>query len=816
MRELAAQPRQMLADGWRMAVCMPDAAPDAHTEWLPATLPATVAGVLRAGGRWSLEETRDFDRDDVWWQLDFEAAPGAAVLGFDGLATLAEVWLDGALILASDNMFRAHRVPVELTGTSHRLTIRCRALAPELKRKRPRPRWRVPMLVEQQLRWFRTTLLGRTPGWSPPCAAVGPWQPVWIERESPRLTAVRMDARLHDGCGQLHFQARMDPRLDDARLLIEHGAARHAVPITRDGTQAQALLALDSPRLWWPHSHGEPARYRVAVEAVLGAEAVRIELGHIGFRHIELDQQAGEFALRVNGVPVFCRGACWTPLDVVTLAAPMDQVQAAVAQLTRAGMNMLRIPGVMTYASDALLEALDAAGVLLWQDLMFANMDYPEEDAFTAAALDEVEQQLARLAPHPCLALVCGNSEVEQQAAMSGAGSERWTPPLFHQAIPPLVAAIGANYVPSSAHGGAFPHAVDAGPSSYYGVGAYRRALVDARDAGLRFASECLGFANLPRTEGLPGGAAARVHQALWKQRAPRDLGAGWDFDDVRDHYLRTLFGVDPVDLRASDHARYLQLGRATSAEVMARCFSEWRRLGSATRGALVWFLRDLWPGAGWGIVAADGTPKSTWYALRRVLAPRALLCTDEGVNGLRLHAVNDRPQPLDAQLVVTLWRDGAIHCGSGECALRVPAHAATAIAPSTLFDGFIDLNHAYRFGPPVAELVHAQLRQGDVTVAEAYHWPLGPPPRQPDLGLTAELAGQRDDHALLRVRAEQAAYGVNIELPGWLPDDDGFHLAPGQWREIRLQARAERRAGSARGSVTALNSQRAARFEVP
>ena len=45
-----------------------------------------------------------------------------------------------------------------------------------LKERRPRPRWKAPMVEQQQIRWFRTTLLGRTPGWSPP--ATRGWRPL--------------------------------------------------------------------------------------------------------------------------------------------------------------------------------------------------------------------------------------------------------------------------------------------------------------------------------------------------------------------------------------------------------------------------------------------------------------------------------------------------------------------------------------------------------------------------------------------------------------------------------------------------------------
>jgi beta-mannosidase len=56
----------------------------------------------------------------------------------------------------------------------------------------------------------------------------------------------------------------------------------------------------------------------------------------------------------------------------------------------------------------------------------------------------------------------------------------------------------------------------------------------------------------------------------------------------------------------------------------------------SACDGALVWFLRDLWEGAGWGVIDALGEPKAAWHALRRVLQPRLLAISDEGTTGLR------------------------------------------------------------------------------------------------------------------------------------------------------------------------------------
>src|SRR5204862_1054798 len=105
-------------------------------------------------------------------------------------------------------------------------------------------------------------------------------------------------------------------------------------------------------------------------------------------------------------------------------------------------------------------------GVLVWQDFMFANMDYPASDESFARSVDEeARQQLARLAPHPSLAILCGNSEAEQQAAMWGAPREARRQPLFHDMLPRLCGELapGVPYWPSSAHGGAVPQQADTG-----------------------------------------------------------------------------------------------------------------------------------------------------------------------------------------------------------------------------------------------------------------------------------------------------------------------------------------------------------------
>jgi beta-mannosidase len=810
-----ADPRRLLLDAdWELCAAPPKAgAPDpaqAPTHgWQTIGAPQPAAAALRALGQWSLEGSpRRFDAEDWWYRLRFDLPEGvdaaSAILGFDGLATIACAWLNSEPLLTSDNMHRAHRCDAagRLRAHDNELLLHFGALDAALAARRPRPRWRTPMVEHAQLRWWRTTLLGRTPGWTPPCAVVGPWRDIWLsDQQGLRADGLELRTQLDgsDGLVEVVCELRNMDAGGQVELELQHGDKRYAAPLTFDGTRWHGQLRVPRAERWWPHTHGQPALYDACLQVQPPREEHRtIALRPLGFRTLDVRQDDGDFAIAVNGVDIFCRGACWTPLDPVTLRGTADVYAGAVRQVRDAGMNMLRICGPMVYEDDALFDACDREGVLVWQDFMFANMDYPQDDpAFVANVQAEVEQQARRWQGRPSLAVLCGNSEGAQQAAMSGADRALWAHPLFHETIPAVVRQVlpGTAYWPSSAWGGAFPHQVSEGTTSYYGVGAYLRDLDDARRSGLRFATECLAFANVPDTAAIArvgGGPSVRVTHAAWKQRAPRDLGAGWDFEDVRDHYLAQLFDLDPARLRYADHERYLELSRLASAEMMARSFAEWRRAGSACRGALIWFLRDFWAGAGWGVLDERGAPKACWHALARVLQPRTVLLTDEGNNGYVAHLVNEGPEPLAAQLDVAAWRGDVLTC-RGQAEVELAPRETRAVPVLSLLDHFADLNHAFRFGPLAHDTVVATLRDASGHVlGRAFQFPGGMNlPREASLGLSATASAQPDGTVRLEVQTQRLAVGVRIEANGWTLSDDGFHLPPGEPHMVTLHPAA-------------------------
>ncbi|MFN8581529.1 MAG: hypothetical protein U0163_11205 [Gemmatimonadaceae bacterium] len=287
------------------------------------------------------------------------------------------------------------------------------------------------------------------------------------------------------------------------------------------------------------------------------------------------------------------------------------------------------------------------------------------------------------------------------------------------------------------------------------------------------------------------------------------------DFDDVRDHYLERMFRVDPVSVRYADPARYLQLGRVVTGEVMADVFAEWRRRRSVTRGGLVWFLRDLWDCAGWGVIDAAGTPKPAWYYLKRALAPLAVFVSDEGTNGLAVHLVNDGERPADGTLTVTAYR-GDVQVAHGATPRRLPARSALELNAVSLFEGFLDLSYAYRFGPASHDVVVASWSGGDGEQRHAFHFVHGlPHAKQATVGLTATARQQPDGCYLVDVRAEQFAQSVRIFAPGWRANDSYFHMAPRTNHRVRLVRVDGAASGPFRAECTALNADAAVAVHV-
>ena len=553
----------------------------------------------------------DADSVSHEWVAHVDVAdPTGASLEIGGIATVWDVLVNGVVVASGTSMFERRSVdvagalvagPNEVRVAVHPLT----GLLDEAPRK-PRARWRTMLVDETRLRWARTQVLGRAPGFAPGPPVVGPYRPVVLATEP-------------------------------------------APASERAGT-------------WWPHSHGRP--------------------DPTGHRTVE-NREPGSLELWVNGERVFVRGAVWTPGDLAALDTAVEL-----------GLNLVRVSGISAYESDEFYTRCDELGLMVWQDLMFATFDYPlADEGFRATVEAEVRDQLARLAEHPCVVVVCGSAEHEQQAAMFGIRPDTGYAAELAAFLRPLFdeSGLDAVWVDSSPSGGDPVTRVDTGIAQYFGVGAYLRDLPDARHSGVRFASECLAFANLPDPV-VEGGV-------------PKDNGADWDFADVREHYARLRYGADPTEAER----------QRVTGEVMADVLGEWRRPDSVCGGGIVLWLRDLGPGAGWGLLDHTGSPKPAALALAPTLQPTAVWFVDEGLNGLGVHVAHDPADAVDLTLTVALLREDGTVIESAEQAWTMEPRGHRHWTVDTLLGRFADSAYAYRFGPPPHAAVRARLSGPDI-----------------------------------------------------------------------------------------------------
>ena len=143
-----------------------------------------------------------------------------------------------------------------------------------------------------------------------------------------------------------------------------------------------------------------------------------------------------------------------------------------------------------------------------------------------------------------------------------------------------------------------------------------------------------------------------------------------------------------------------------------------------ATIGGAVWFYKDLWPGPGWGIVDSTGRPKAAYYVLRRVWQGRQLVVTDEGLDGLYLHAINERPEPFRGSAELVLYRDHRTVVARAETPIEIGPRSTWTIGSDELLGEFRDVTYAYRFGPPEHDVVVATLYdEARAATSEAFHF---------------------------------------------------------------------------------------------
>jgi len=430
--------RRALAGSWTFRrVTGPKEAPE---PWLPATVPGCVHTDLHAAGKIGDPFHRLNEKDQQWienasWDYRTVFQVDAATLARDrvelavgGLDTWAELFVNGASVLATNNMFRAYRVDVKprLKAGDNELVIRFRSPIEAVQAAYDHLGYMLPAANDQGKEmvsmWSRKAPYHFGWDWGPRFVTSGIWRPIALESwNSARLDDVQVfQDKLDAGAAALTLKVRVvAARAGKAHLTVV--ADGKTTLATADanlvvGENELTIAAhIDRPELWWPNGLGPQRRYALlttlsgADRASLDAHTTRIGLRTIEVVH-EHDKLGKTFFIKVNGAPVFMKGANWIPADSFVTRMTEARYRQLLQSAADTHMNMVRVWGGGIYEDDRFYDLCDELGLLVWQDFMFACSMYPGDAAFVENVRHEAIENVRRLRNHPSLALWAGNN----------------------------------------------------------------------------------------------------------------------------------------------------------------------------------------------------------------------------------------------------------------------------------------------------------------------------------------------------------------------------------------------------------------------
>jgi beta-mannosidase len=835
----------------------PSALDGSAQPWREASLPFEVHDALARAGRiphpylGDTAERLGWIQERSWWlsatvpASPRETTPGSErVLRLVGLDLAATLWLDGELAATHASLYRDLEIPLPGAATrAHELLIRIdpplwglEAPAGPLATARllARKMGREPREEGQGMFGDPRTVLRRKPvvdfGWdfAPPLPSLGVRAIDVIERPQRRI----LDARLRtlaleeDGTAAVEVSARTTSPGEHVAFEIARprGGADtvRAGAVADDAGLARARLRIPEADLWWTHDLGEPLLHTLSAVLPDGTGATR----RVGIRTLALERgvrdgadgrgrdgcgDAGPAAFRfvLNGTRTFARGASIVPEDMLL---PDD---ARVRRLTRlareAGMTMLRVWGGGGYASDALLEAADELGLLIWQDAPFACSDQIETPSFLAEIEAEIRTQAARLAAHPSCALLTGGNEVLalHELAHGSLAPGAWGWHIVHELIPGVLAEVAPDllYWPNSPYGEGDPgglngvadgdrhawevwHGLPLGapdPDHHASFGQAAHFRRYRHDTG-RFISEfgILSAACVPTLEQVLTPEQRRLDSPALRSRIR---------DEPKDKALAILEVETGVPSTLEEYVRTTQ---ALQAEGMKYGIEHYRRQEPWTSGALVWQLNEPWPGMTWSLVDHSLRRKQAFHAVRRSFAP--VIASFEDVGGvLRLWAVNSTAQSASLRLAVRLERADGTVLLQDEAAGSVPAHGAAVLWSLPASASPFDAPDEHALPPDVIAWVRnadgaenapdavrtARIPENRLLGGALQDLPLPAP------DVRARVLEAEGDRALLRLEARTLALGLTLTLGAedLEADDNAIDLGPGRTRDLEIRA---------------------------
>ena len=564
---------------------------------------------------------------------------------FKGLDTYAEVRLNGQPILHADNMFRTWTVEIKklVWRKGNTMTVLFRSPMSVNKRRVANLPYTLP--ADNDRSTVKVSVFTRKApyqfgwDWGPRFVTCGIWRPVVLRAwEDAKIDDFQIfQQHVSDSLAVLNALTEVyaDTNMSVSLQLYngENRVANRDVQLHKGKNRIKMKLSIPHPKLWWSNGLGDAHLYRFSIQLRDQGSMIDKKSTRFGIRTLEIIQKpdsAGKsFYLKLNGVPVFMKGANYIPQDNFLPRKQTKAYKKLLQDAKRSHMNMIRVWGGGIYERDEFYDLCDQYGLLVWQDFMFACSFYPGDSGFLANVKQEAIQNVKRLRNHPSLALWCGNNEVrvawerwgyQKKYHYSKSDSSKIFGDylnLFHHLLPRIVEKFdpGKFYWPSSPNSApkGWDQEAKSGDMHYWDVWWGRKPFGAYREHVGRFMSE-YGFQSLPAYASIaafsPDSSRYLISPVL---RAHNKHPAGYA---IINQYMRRNFR-EPKNLK-----EYILVSQLLQATGMKIAIEAHRRAMPKCMGSLYWQLNDCWPVVSWSGIDYFGRWKALQYKLQHLFAP--------------------------------------------------------------------------------------------------------------------------------------------------------------------------------------------------
>ena len=657
------------------------------TGWMPATVPGTVHTDLMKQKQIPDPFHRDneskvqwVDREDWEYKTTFEASAATlqknhTELEFEGLDTYADVYLNGTKILEANNMFRTWKVDVKqwLKPTNY-LYIHLHSAqnkVEELAKKDAPFAWPT---IDYPRMYVRKAQYSFGWDWGPKFTTCGVWKNIslnaWDDIKVNDLHFVITS--LTDKMAQVKAVYLIDANaISSAEIHIQDKLPVPSFSVTKTfalkkgRNEVSIDISIANPKKWWTYQLGKPYLYSTSSTIKSANDGLVTINKKLGLRTIELIQEKDNvgqsFYFKLNGIPVYMKGADFIPCDAFLPRITKDTYRKQIANAKEANMNMLRLWGGGIYESDDLYDLCDEEGILLWQDMMFACAMYPDDDAFLSNVSAELADNITRLRNHPSLALYCGNNECYEgwnnwgwkdkfaKDPKDEARIENAYKKLFLQTIPFVISQYdnSRNYIPSSPlFGWTHDESITNGDSHYWGVWGYEKEAEIFHEKTGRFVSE-YGMQSMPELStvekyALPydydtTSATMRIHQ-----KHPKGY-------PLMQSYINQYM---PQPRNFPD---YIYATQCMQDYVFNTAIQIHRSKMPTNMGTLYWQLNDCWPVASWATVDYYNNWKASMYGIKDAYADVLITLDSTDKKNWTVNITNDLLKNVDGILYLSI-----------------------------------------------------------------------------------------------------------------------------------------------------------------